>query len=149
MSTEENKALVRRFYDDIWMKGNLAVADDLVAADYVRHDPRGGAPTPGPEGQKQIAAMFRAAFPDFQSSYDVVLAEADLVAVRWTIRGTHQGEYLGIPPTGRGVGFTGVNIFRIAGGKIVELWNHRDDLGFMQQLGVIPAAAPAPAEATD
>ena len=135
MSTEENKALVRRFYDEVWNRGDYGVADEVFAADYVRHDLRPTPVPPGPEGQKLVANMFRTAFPDGQMTIDLLIAEADLVMARWTIQGTHQGAWINIPPTGKRVGFAGVNIFRIAGGKVVEIWNHRDDLGLMQQLG--------------
>ena len=136
MSTEENKALVRRFYEEVWNRGNLGVADEVFAAGYVRQDLRPTAVPPGPEGQKLIANMFRTAFPDGQGTIDLLIAEADMVVARWTIQGTHQGAWINIPPTGKRVSFAGVNIFRIAGGKVVEIWNHRDDLGLMQQLGV-------------
>ncbi|MGH9845473.1 MAG: ester cyclase [Blastocatellia bacterium] len=129
---EKNKALVRRFYEEVWQKGNLAVADEIFAADYIRHDPRGGPPVPGPEGQKQIAAAFRKAMPERQTTIDLMMAEGDLVAARWTMRGKHL-------PSGKQVEFVGVNIFRIANGKVVELWNHRDDLGFQQQIGQLAA----------
>ncbi len=89
----------------------------------------------GPEGQKLIVNMFRAAFPDGQMTIDLLMAEADMVVARWTIQRTHQGAWITIPPTGKRVSFAGVNIFRIADGKVVEIWNHRDDLGLMQQLG--------------
>jgi steroid delta-isomerase-like uncharacterized protein len=133
--SEENKALVRRFYEEVWNQGNLDAAYDVFTNNYVRHDLRpGGAPS-GPEGQKLIAGMFRAAFPDVQLNVEFMVAEADMVVARWTMGGTHQGAWGGIPPTGKRMSFAGVNIFRIAEGKVVEIWNHRDDLGLMQQLG--------------
>jgi steroid delta-isomerase-like uncharacterized protein len=133
--SEENKALVRRFYEEVWNQGNLDAAYDVFTNNYVRHDLRpGGAPS-GPEGQKLIAGMFRAAFPDVQLNVEFMVAEADMVVARWTMGGTHQGAWAGIPPTGKRMSFAGVNIFRIAEGKVVEIWNHRDDLGLMQQLG--------------
>jgi steroid delta-isomerase-like uncharacterized protein len=134
MSTENNKALIRRFYEEVWNKGNLEAADDIFALDYLRHDLRPGNALPGPAGQKKIAADFRAAFPDLQSRVDLMVAEADLVVVRWTTEGTNTGPWGAVPPTGKHARFCGVNIFRIADGKVVELWNHRDDLGLMQQL---------------
>ncbi len=137
MSTEENKAIVRRFYD-VFLRGNLDEFDELIALNYVRHDPRPGAPPPGPAGQKLIAAALRTAFSNLQERIDLLIAEADLVVARWTLQGTHSGPYLNIPPTGKQVRFTGVNIFRLADGKIVEIWNHRDDLGLLQQLNAIP-----------
>ena len=135
MSTEHNKVLVRRFYEEVWNRGNLDVADEIFAGDYVRHDLRPGNALPGPAGQKKIAADFRAAFPDLHMRIDLIVAEEDLVVARWTTEGTNTGQWGDVPPTGKYARFSGVNIFRIAQGKVVELWNHRDDLGVMQQLG--------------
>jgi steroid delta-isomerase-like uncharacterized protein len=135
MSVEDNKARVRRFYDEVWARGNLDAADELFADDYERHDFRGGEPSPGPEGQKQIAAAFRTAFPDLTWDVDFVIAEGDLVAGRWTAAGTHLGPWAGVVPTGKSMRFSGINVFRFADGRVVELWNHRDDLGLMEQLG--------------
>ena len=136
MSTEENKALVRRFYEDVWNRGNVEVAKDIFADDYARHDLRPTQAEPGGAGQAKIAADFRRAFPDLTFHVDVVLAENDLVAARWTAEGTHSGTWGGLEPTGRRARFSGVNIFRIRDGKVAEIWNHRDDLGLMQQVGV-------------
>ena len=133
--SEENKALVRRFYEEVWNKGNLDAAYDFFAHDYVRHDLRPGDAPRGPEGQKLIAGMFRTAFPDVHLSVQFMVAEADMVVARWTMEGTHQGAWGGIPPTGKRMSFAGVNIFRLSEGKVVEIWNHRDDLGLMEQLG--------------
>jgi len=135
MSEDSNRALVRRFYEEVWAKGNLDVADELFADDYVRHDLRAGDPTPGPEGQKDIAAAFRTAFPDLRWEIDFLLADGDFVAGRWTATGTHLGPWAGVEPTGRPMSFSGINVFRFSGGRVVEIWNHRDDLGLRQQLG--------------
>jgi steroid delta-isomerase-like uncharacterized protein len=135
MTPQQNKALIRRFYEEVWGKGNLAVVDDVFAADYTRHDLRPGNPLPGPEGQKKIAADFRTAFPDLQVTIDLMIAEDDMVAVRVTNEGTNTGPWGTTPPTGKHARFSGVNIFRLKNGKVVEIWNHRDDLGVMQQLG--------------
>ena len=135
MSTERNKALIRRFYEEVWGKGNVDVADEVFAADYVRHDLRPGNPLPGPAGQKQIATDFRTAFPDFYFTLELLVAEADMVVGRWTATGTNTGIWGNIRPTGKIAKFSAVNIFRIANGKVVEMWNHRDDLGLMQQIG--------------
>ena len=134
MSIEDHKALIRRFYEEVWNKGNLDAADTIFADDYVRHDLRPGNPLPGPAGQKKIAADFRAAFPDLHMTIDVIVAEGAMIAARWTTEGTNTGQWGNIPPTGKRAKFSGVNIFRIANGKVVEIWNHRDDLGVMQQL---------------
>ena len=133
--SEENKALVRRFYEEVWNKGNLDAAYEIFAHDYVRHDLRPSDAPPGPEGQKLIAGMFRTAFPDVHLNVQFMVAEADTVVARWTMEGTHQGAWADIPPTGKRMSFAGINIFRLSEGKVVEIWNHRDDLGLMEQLG--------------
>ncbi len=135
MTIQENKALIRRFYEEVWNKGNLDVAEEVFAPDYVRHDLRPGQPPAGPEGQKKIAADFRAAFPDLHMTIDLLVAEGDMVVARWTTEGTNTGPWGGVAPIGRRARFSGVNLFRIEHGRVVELWNHRDDLGVMQQLG--------------
>jgi len=146
--SEQNKALIRRFYEEVWNHGHLEVADEVFAEDYVRHDLRPTQALPGPAGQKKIAADFRAAFPDLLYTLDLLLAEGDLVAARWTMEGGHTGQWGNQPPTGKHLRFSGVNIFRLAGGKVVEIWNHRDDLGVAQQLGapIYAGAAGTPAE---
>ena len=135
MTPQHNKALIRRFYEEVWGKGNLDVVYEVFAADYTRHDLRPGNPLPGPEGQKKIAADFRAAFPDLKVTIDLMIAEDDLVVARVTNAGTNTGPWGGTPPTGKPARFSGVNIFRLEQGRVVEIWNHRDDLGVMQQLG--------------
>ena len=136
MSADENKALVRRFYEEVWAKGNVAFAHEVFAADYVRHDLRPTQAAPGPAGQAAIAEQFRNAFPDLRWDVDLVIGDGDLVAGRWTASGTHSGAWGDVAPTGRAVMFSGVNIFRFDDrGKVVEIWNHRDDLGLFEQLG--------------
>jgi len=145
MGTEDNKALVRRFYEEVWNRGNVDVAAEVFAEAYVRHDLRPSQAAPGPRGQATIASDFRAAFPDLQMRVDLVVAEGDLVAARWTTEGTNTGAWAGRAPTGKHAVFSGVNIFRFEDGKVAELWNHRDDLGLMQQLGAEIFAGAAPA----
>lgn len=135
MSTEENKTLIRRFYEEVWNKGNVDVALQVFADDYMRHDLRPSNALPGGEGQRKIALDFRAAFPDLKYTLELMIAEGDMVVARWTMEGTNTGTWNGVPPTGKHVKFSGVNIFRIVNGKVVEIWNHRDDLGVMQQTG--------------
>ncbi len=135
MSTEENKALVRRFYEEVWDRGNTDFAFDVFAEDYVRHDLRPTEALPGPGGQKRIADDFRAAFPDLRVKVDLVIGEGDFVVGRWTATGTHSGSWGALEPTGRRATFSAVNIFRFDHGKVVEIWNHRDDLGLREQLG--------------
>jgi predicted SnoaL-like aldol condensation-catalyzing enzyme len=126
---------VRRFYAEVWTKGNLAVADDTFAAEYVRHDLRPGQAIPGPEGQKKIAAGFHESFANVQMVPDFILADGDFVVARWRITATEK-------KTGKPLDFRGVNIFRFKDGKVVEIWNHRDDLGFREQMAGIETAKP-------
>lgn len=135
MGVDENKALVRRFYAKVWDEGDVSVAYEVFAGEYVRHDLRPSQALPGPAGQAKIAEDFRRAFPDLRFEVDFVLGEADLVAARWTATGTHTGPLGSLEPTGNKATFSGVNIFRFVDGKVVEIWNHRDDLGLMTQLG--------------
>jgi len=139
MSAEENKAISRRFIEEIWSKGNLPVVDEIIAANFVRHDPADAAPVSGCEGIKQVVAMYRTAFPDLKFTVEEQIAEGDKVVTRWTSNATHQGELLGIPATGKKTSVTGIHIARLAGGKVVEEWNNWDTIGLMRQLGVISA----------
>jgi len=149
MGVEANKALVRRFYEEVWNRGNLDVTSEVFASDYVRHDLRPTEALPGPAGQAKVAADFRSAFPDLRMELDLILAGGDLVAARWTTAGTNTGPWGGRPPTGKRAKFSGVNIFRIRDGKIVELRNHRDDLGLMQQIGAEIYAGATPTNDKD
>jgi len=138
MSTEENKANVRRVYEEAINQGNMAVVDELVSPDYIEHDPGFPQPVHGPEGLKQYFMVFRTAFPDTTITIEDMIAEGDTIAVRHTYRGTHKGDLMGMPPTGKQVTVTGIVIHRIADGKFVESWVNADNLGLMQQLGVVP-----------
>jgi steroid delta-isomerase-like uncharacterized protein len=142
MSAEENKAIIRRFVDEVFNTGNMAAADELAAPDFLDHNPFPGTP-PGLEGYKQGMRLFRAAFPDLEFILEDQIAEGDKVVARWTVRATHQGEVMGIPPTGKRVTVTGIDIVRFAGGKMVESWNLWDTLGLLQQLGVMPTPGQA------
>jgi steroid delta-isomerase-like uncharacterized protein len=134
-STEENKALYRRWFEEVVTGGDLELADGLLASDYVMHFP--GSPAPvDREGHKQLLLMFRTGFPDWNEMVEDVIAEGDKVVIRVTGRGTHEGEFQGIPPTGNQVSVTGVGIGRIEEGRIAESWAEYDALGMMQQLGV-------------
>jgi steroid delta-isomerase-like uncharacterized protein len=141
--SEENKALVRRYNDDFWGKGDEALADELFADDLVDHNPAGQGLPPGREGMKQALRNFRSAFPDLETRSDHLIAEGDMVVLHWNARGTHRGELAGIPPTGKQVTLKGVDILRISSGKIAERWAEYDNLGLMQQLGVVPEMAQA------
>jgi steroid delta-isomerase-like uncharacterized protein len=135
MSIGENKALVRRFVEEFWNKGNTATADELMTPDAEIHMPTGE--TLDLEGLKGFNVAFRAAFPDWHSTFEELVAEGDRVAERWTGRGTHRGELWGIPPTGKSVEGPGSVFYRISGGKIVEFRGQFDMMGLMQQLGVM------------
>jgi steroid delta-isomerase-like uncharacterized protein len=138
MSTEENKAIVRRNFEEAWNKGNLAVVDELFALDYIGHFAVHPEPVSGIEAYKQFMSGYIVAFPDAHFDIEDIVAEGDKAATRWTVRGTHRGNLAGIPPTGKQVTVTGMWILRIAGGKIAEQWGINDTLGMMQQLGVVP-----------
>jgi steroid delta-isomerase-like uncharacterized protein len=137
-SEGENKAISRRADEELFNRGNLDVADELFTPDFVYHDP-GGGELRGPENVKGYAAMLRAAFPDLHQTIEDQIAEGDKVAYRWTARGTHEGELMGIAPTSKRVTFTGIAVARLADGKIQEIWENYDALGMMQQLGVVPS----------
>ncbi len=137
MSLEENKAIELRFFEEVVNKGNLAIIDEIVAANFVQHDAPPGL-SADREGMKQFFAMAHSAFPDFHSTLEDMFAEGDKVVQRFTARGTHKGEWMGIAPTGKQVTIPGIAIHRITGGKIVEDWAAMDMLGALQQLGVVP-----------
>jgi steroid delta-isomerase-like uncharacterized protein len=144
MSTEQNKALVRRFYEEVWDRGNTDFAFEVFAEGYARHDFRSTETLPGPAGQKKIADDFRAAFPDLRVTVDLIIGEDDFVVGRWTATGTHRGSWGGLKPSGRRVTFSAANIFRFEDGKVAEVWNHRDDLGLREQVGAAVYAGAAP-----
>jgi steroid delta-isomerase-like uncharacterized protein len=144
VSTQENKALVRAFYEEVWHRGNTDFAFEVFAENYVRHDFRATGALPGPAGQKKIADEFRAAFPDLEVTVDLVIGEGDFVVGRWTATGTHLGAWGGIEPSGRRTTFSAANIFRFENGKVAEIWNHRDDLGLAEQIGVPIYAGASP-----
>jgi steroid delta-isomerase-like uncharacterized protein len=135
---EENKAVVRRFLEEIFTGGNLELVEELFAPHYVLHDPSVPGEVRGPEGIKQYVGMYRGAYPDTRFTVEDQIAEGDEVVTRWTGRGTHQGELMGIPPTGQEVTVTGIEFDRVSGGKLEETWVNYDAMGMMQQLGVIP-----------
>ena len=126
MSLEENKDLVRREQEELWNHtGNLDAAHELFASEQA-------------EAARQEAADFRRGFPDVASTIEDLIAEGDKVVARWRSRATHQGEYMGIPPSGEAVEFTGISVYRIEGGKIAESWNSEDQLGLLRQIGAVP-----------
>jgi steroid delta-isomerase-like uncharacterized protein len=137
MSVEENKTIARRFNDEVWDGGDEAALEELFAEDAVDHGAIPGQP-PGREGHKYQLNLFRNAFPDLHVTSEDIFSEGDKVAYRWMGRGTHQGELLGIEPTGKEVTFRGIDVLRIAEGKVVERWSEYNALEAMQQMGVIP-----------
>ena len=136
MSTEDNKALVRRLYAEVMGKGNMTEADALLSTQYVEHVP---VPTPGREGLKQLVMMVLSAFPDIHPTVEDAVAEGDKVAVRIVARGTHQNAFMGIPPSGKAVEWREMHIYRVVGGKIVEHWGEIDQFGLLQQIGALPS----------
>ena len=136
--SEQNKSVVRRLFDELWNKGNLQVADEIIAPTYQHHD----ASTPdlgkGPESEKKRVNLYRTAFHDFRLNLEDLIAEGETIVARWSCRGSHKGDLNGIAPTGKQFAITGVTICRFANGKIVEGFVNWDALGLMRQLGVVP-----------
>ncbi len=137
MSTEEIKALDRRWYEEVWNQGNVASFEELASPDMVTHNPPPGI-TPDFEGVKQAISIHRTGYPDMHFEIEDQIAEGDKVVTRSTLTGTHRGEWVGIPPTGKQVSIEVITIQRYRGGKMVEAWLAMDMLGWMQQLGVVP-----------
>jgi steroid delta-isomerase-like uncharacterized protein len=134
MVTDQNKAVYRRFIEEVFNEGRLDVLDEVLSPSYVYRDAPPGTP-PGPEGIMQVVSMFRAAFPDLKITIDDQVAEGDKVCSRTTMRGTHRGVIFGIPATGKAVTMTGLTMVRIADGRLVESWVKNDVMGLMSQLG--------------
>ena len=141
MSAEENKALAVRYFEEVWGQGNFAVEDELLASTFIDHNPTPGF-TADKAGIHQFLIHFRSAFPDARYTLEELLAEGEKVVDRWTMQATHVAEFLGIPPTGKQIKITGIDILRIVDGKIVESWHQEDQLDALQQLGAIPAFPP-------
>jgi steroid delta-isomerase-like uncharacterized protein len=142
MSAEDNEALIRRFVDEVQSGGNIDLVDEICSPGFVNHSAPPGIPADR-EGIKIVAAMFRRAFPDSYFTVEDMVAEGDKVATRKTFHGTHGGEFMGIPPSGRSVSMGLIDIVRISDGRVVEHWSMGDTLGMMQQLGVIPSGEPS------
>ncbi len=131
--SEDNKAIAKRYVEEIYNQAKLDLADELLAPDYINHGGLEGQGQ-GPEGLKQSITALRKSSPD---EHLTIVAEGDKVAYRWTARGSHKGEIKGVPPTGKLITVSGMSIIRIANGKIAEEWTSRDDLSMMQQLGLV------------
>ena len=146
--SEQNKALSKRNFEEVFSQGKLQLIDELVAANFTAYDPSfpGGKVT-GREGLRQYVEMYLAAFPDAHFTIHDQFADGDKVATRWTASGTHKGDLMGIAPTGKRSTSTGITIDRYENGKAVESFSNWDTLGMFQQLGVVPMLAPAGAKA--
>lgn len=144
MSADAYRAVVQRLFDEVWEQGDITAIDEIFAPEYIDHGAPPGIPNRGPKNHKRLLAMLRSAFPDISNTLEEVIVEENKAAFRNTLRGTHQGPFMGIAPTGRSFVQGQVHIVRFSGDKMVEHWAARDDLGMMQQLGVIPTPEQAP-----
>lgn len=140
MSVEQNKAVVRRLYDEVLNQGDRAVIDDIFAPDVTLYDPFTGV-THGPDSFRQILGIFDAAFPNHSVRVDLVLGEGDHVAVLHTHFGTHTGPFMGLPGTGKTVEVEGFELFKVEEGQITAFWRKDDNVGMLMQLGILPAPA--------
>jgi len=139
MTTEKNKEVFRQMVDEVFNQGNISMVDELVAPDFVEHEELPPGIPEGIEGVKVLTSQLRKAFPDFKAEIEDLIAEGDRVVVRMNWTGTQQDEFMGIPPTGKSISIEVIDIVRFAGGKFVEHWGVMDNMGMMQQLGVVPA----------
>jgi steroid delta-isomerase-like uncharacterized protein len=140
MSDDANREFIARYFDEVTNKGDLDLADELFAPDYIHHDPANPDPkgVVGVEDVKRHLKELIDAFPDMRFIVDDVISQGDDVVARWTATLTHTGDYFGIPPTNKSATITGMNTWRLKDGMAVEGWVNRDDLQLLQQLGVIP-----------
>ena len=143
MAADDLKRLDRRLYEEAWNQGKLDVLNELLASGAPIHDPGTPEAGTGPEGMRQLISLYRTAFPDTHFTILAQVAEGDLVLTQWRARGTHTGALMNIPPTNRVAEITGMSLTRYANGKGVEAWTNWDTLGLLQQIGAIPAMAPA------
>jgi steroid delta-isomerase-like uncharacterized protein len=139
--SDQNKAIVRRLFEELWNKGNLSLADQLFTPNYTHHDSSSPDFGHGPEGERKRATLYRNAFPDLRLTIEDLIAEGDTVMARWSGHGTHKGDLNGIAPTGKHVTISGVTIVRCVNAKLSEGYVNWDALGLMQQLGVVPEFA--------
>jgi steroid delta-isomerase-like uncharacterized protein len=138
MSAEENKAIMRQYFEGAWEQGNLELLDELLAPDYVNHNPATPEMPTGPEGVKGVVSMFRSGMPDLKVVIEDMIAEGEKVATRYTLEGTHEGELFGVPPTGQRLSIKSMTVERVVDGKVRDHWRVTDNLEMMQQLGVVP-----------
>jgi steroid delta-isomerase-like uncharacterized protein len=145
LMSENNKAIVRRLFAELWNNGNLSVAGELFAPNYEDHDPSTPDFGRGPDSEKKRASLYRTAFPDLHLTIEDLIAEGETVMARWSCRGTHKGDLNGIAPTGKQFTISGMTLVRLSNGKVAEGYVNWDALGLMQQLGVVPELAKAKA----
>jgi steroid delta-isomerase-like uncharacterized protein len=138
MSTELNRSIIRRWIEEGWNGRNLDLIDQLYSPDVIQHDPNSPLAVRSSGEMRMYIGGFQSAFPDLHFTTDDLLAEGDKVLWRFTSRGTHHGALMGIPPTGKALTVVGMALFRIAEGRIAEVWVNIDALGMLQSLGVIP-----------
>jgi len=136
--SEENKAIARRWVEELWSLGHTEVADEIIAPEYSVHDPGTPNRAGGVEGEKNNVKMYRSVFPDLWFSIEDMIASGDQVVVCHTAHGTHRGDLMKIPPTGKEVAVTGISVLRIQDGKIIELRINWDKMGMLEQLGLAP-----------
>ena len=139
MSLAQNKAIARRHFEELWTRGDLAVAAEIYSPSTVGHCGNLPDQTGYPACEQELVSQDLVAFPDGVAAIEDQIAEGDRVVTRWVARGTHGGTFQNVPATGRDVRLVGTDIDRMAGGKVVECWTHVDELGLMQQLGVVEA----------
>ena len=137
MSAEENKAIVRRLYDEVWNAGNVEVIDEVLSRDFTDHNPNPGIP-PTSDGFRQTVQVYRSAFPDVHFTVDLMTSDGDIVVTRWTAEGTHKADLGEMRATGKHARVTGIDINRIVDGKATEHWGSWDQMALLQQLGAIP-----------
>jgi steroid delta-isomerase-like uncharacterized protein len=141
MAVMTNEQLFTRYFDECANGGNFDLLDEIFASDYQHHDPANPDPRPvvGPQGVRDHLVSLKGGFPDLVFEVEDMISDGDQIIIRWTARGTNTGDYFGMPPTGKSIEITGMNTWRTRDGKAVEGWVNRDDMGLLQQLGVIPS----------
>jgi steroid delta-isomerase-like uncharacterized protein len=143
MSAEENKAIMRRFWE-VWEEGDIDRLDEMLAPDYVNHTLAAPDLPPGPEGVKEVIRMFRSGMPNLRVTIEDMIAEGDRVATRYALEGTHRGDLFGVAPTGRRLSIKSMTVERLSEGKIVEHWRVTDELDMMRQLGATGESEDSP-----
>jgi steroid delta-isomerase-like uncharacterized protein len=141
MAVMTNEQLFRRYFDECANGGNLDLCDEIFATDYQHHDPANPDPRPvvGPQGVKDHLTSLKGGFPDLVFDVEDMISDGDQIIIKWTARGTNTGDYFGMPPTGKPIEITGMNTWKTRDGQAIEGWVNRDDMGLLQQLGVIPS----------